>query len=109
MNIKDLISSYLTEEKGYAGAEMHNHVYPAKDSAVKDQQKIAVRKEGDPAVNPSDEDQSKFYIDVKYPGSRMGDPNVEFVGSKDPNFFKAMNLVQGYLKREGKPTVTPGS
>lgn len=105
-DINKMVGQILSEELGYAGAEMYNEPYPAMQMDSGDQQNIKVKSEGDPVVTPYGTDTSKFHIDLNYPGSRMGDPNVEFVKGKDPVFSKALNLVNN-LKREGDPVVSP--
>ena len=107
-NINLLVAKVLTEETGYAGVEMFNTKYPAMQNDGGNQDSIKVRSMGDPVVSQSNTDQSSFAKEETYPGSRMGDPNIEYVKGKDPVFSHALDLAKS-MKREGDPVVKPGS
>lgn len=102
-NINALVLQYFNEEAGYAGVEMYNDRYPQHQDDGGTQ--TSPRKMGDPVLGQGT-DQSSFHKDEGYQGSKMGDPNLSFVGGKNPRFDKESNLRTGMM---GKPVLNLGS
>ncbi len=93
MNINYVVLNMFNEEVGAHGVEMHNDKYPAMQDDGGNQDRIKIRKEGDPNL-ATGTDNSSFHKNFpEAPWTRNQKPNLSL--GKGHQFSKESTLMRG--------------